>query len=295
MRPSVFYAGVLDVLRMPPRFMSPRIPTLAAVFALAALAFPNEASAQEYPACGTKPVTQKDSEAAHAKYLAGKVEYDEYHHAEAVRLFRDAYSRDCTKHELLIIISRSYALLGELPEAIRALETYLERVPGTPDATTYRNQIQAMKDTLAKRAQQAPAEKPSPAADKPAETAPPPAQVEERHHTVLPWVLVGVGAAAAGSGAVFLAVAPDLPALCDASTSRCDKVGTPSEIEERETTAAHSKDYPRLGAGLLIGGAVVLGGGLLWHFLEPTGPKPSASLVPAVGPGYGGVALGGRF
>ena len=39
-----------------------------------------------------------------------------------------------------------------------------------------------------------------------------------------------------------------------------------------------------------------LGGGLLWHFLEPTGPKEkSARIAPAVGPGFAGLSLTGKF
>ena len=83
--------------------------------------------ADEYPTCTGRTVTPADSEAAHIKYLAGKVDYDEYRYASAIAQFRDAYARDCHKHELLIIISRAYELNGDRASAIRALETYLER------------------------------------------------------------------------------------------------------------------------------------------------------------------------
>jgi len=50
----------------------------------------------------------------------------------------------------------------------------------------------------------------------------------------------------------------------------------------------------------VIASAGVLGAGLLWHFVEPTGPvektgKIKPTLVPAVAPGYAGMSLGGSF
>jgi hypothetical protein len=53
------------------------------------------------------------------------------------------------------------------------------------------------------------------------------------------------------------------------------------------------------GGGLFIGGVVVAGGGLLWHFLEPgshaegDSSTTKASIHPDLGPGYAG--LSGSF
>ena len=62
-----------------------------------------------YPACTSKP-TQADTEAAHGAYMAGKGSFDEADYTTAINYFRDAYRRDCTKNELLIIIARAYEL-----------------------------------------------------------------------------------------------------------------------------------------------------------------------------------------
>ncbi len=48
--------------------------------------------------------------------------------------------------------------------------------------------------------------------------------------------------------------------------------------------------------GFIVGGVGIaaVAGGLIWHFLEPTGEK-TAGLVPQLGPGYAGMALSGTF
>ncbi len=50
----------------------------------------------------------------------------------------------------------------------------------------------------------------------------------------------------------------------------------------------------RVGGAVAIAGAVVLGGGLLWHFLEKPGASQAsgAFLTPVVTPVYAGLALG---
>ncbi|MGH7285479.1 MAG: hypothetical protein ACRELY_28490, partial [Polyangiaceae bacterium] len=70
-----------------------------------------------YPACTSQP-SKDDSEVAHGAYIAGKRAFDENDYPTAIQYFKDAYRRDCTKYELLNIISRSYELKGDRPEAI---------------------------------------------------------------------------------------------------------------------------------------------------------------------------------
>ncbi len=52
-----------------------------------------------------------------------------------------------------------------------------------------------------------------------------------------------------------------------------------------------------LGVILTATGGAALVGGLIWHFLEPAGTHRDAAFViaPAIGPGYGGVGVVGRF
>ena len=71
----------------------------------------------------------------------------------------------------------------------------------------------------------------------------------------------------------------------------------------RSTTQddAGTRASSRIAGPILIGGGVaIVAGGLLWHFLEPTGPvektgKLKPSVTPQVAPGYAGMSLGGSF
>ena len=92
-----------------------------------------EAAPRTRPRAAPARSRRRESERAHTIYQAGKVQYDDKNYDAAIAQFRDAYKRDCSKHDLLIIISRAYELKGDKAEALRALETYVERVPNSPD------------------------------------------------------------------------------------------------------------------------------------------------------------------
>src|SRR5690242_18611823 len=57
-------------------------------------------AASVYPQCATTP-TKAESDKAHSAYLLGKSSFDEGDYASAITMFKEAYRRDCTKHELL--------------------------------------------------------------------------------------------------------------------------------------------------------------------------------------------------
>lgn len=244
------------------------------------------------PPCG--PVPTAESERAHKLYEAGKAYYDDGAYENAIAQFREAYRKDCSKHDLLIIISRSYELRTDRAEAIRALETYLERVPNSPDAQVHRNRIDNLKRELGR-------EKAAAAAQP---VTPPPKQ-EMREHTIPPWIVVGLGGAAIIAGVVVIATAPQLPAGCKSDSKSCAKDPTGKETAEgfrnRQETAGQARDQPIYGIVVIGGGAALVATGLLWHFLEPTGPvdaqaaKIRPKLTPQVAPGYGGLSLGGTF
>ena len=48
------------------------------------------------------------------------------------------------------------------------------------------------------------------------------------------------------------------------------------EYQQRQDDAGRHVNQPTIGAIALGTGAVLMAAGLLWHFLEPTGPKSSA-------------------
>jgi hypothetical protein len=266
--------------------------------------------AQPYPQC-TKTVTPQESDLAHQKYIAGKQDYDEGNYESALRRFRDAYNLDCQKHELLIIISAAYERNLNKGEAIAALEAYVQRAPTAPDVDTYKTKIANLKKELAKS--------PPPTASSTSAPPPPPPSSDAQEHTIYPWLVVGLGGAAVVGGVISLALAPDLPVGCDKSTKECvylepnvsDKpTGTqvlPSQqqkrdLADRQDTAGRSVTMPVVGVVLLASGGALIAGGLLWHFLEPTGPKEAPATgklrikpAPAIGAGFAGLSLGGTF
>ena len=267
---------------------------LAVATSVPALAQTASGSATPYPAaCSSVP--QSESERAHTIYQAGKVQYDDKNYDAAIAQFREAYKRDCSKHDLLIIISRAYELKGDRVEALRALEMYLERVPNSPDAPTHRNGIESLKRQIAA------APPPTATATAPASSstaAPPPAEMRE--HTLPPWFVVGLGGASIVTGAILLVVAPQVPRNCDTTKGSCTSTGPGDDIAKDQKQAGNAVGYTTGGLIAIIAGAGVLGAGLLWHFLEPTGPvektgKLTPKLTPAVAPGYAGMSLGGRF
>jgi hypothetical protein len=286
--------------------------------AVPAFAQPNAsepASVTQYAVCAGKP-TQADTEAAHGAYMAGKGSFDEADYTTAINYFKDAYRRDCTKNELLIIIARAFELQGNRREAVHALETYLERVPTAQDAEVQRRHIANLKRELTEQpvatasasasatpiapasappvpsASPSSAESASAASGSPANPTPP----SRPGHSIAPWVLVAVGGAAAISGGILFGVGSGQVSSAESvcgSSHQCpagsSAIGQGNSGRSNET------------AGVVIGsvGLPVLVGGLIWHFVERTGteqPKTGRAVVtPQVGPGYAGVGLGGQF
>lgn len=254
------------------------------------------APAADYPMCTNRRVSAEESEAAHKKYTAGKVDYDEASYESAIARFRDAYAKDCTKHEILVIISRAYEQKGDRAEAVRALEAYLQRVPDSPERSTYESRIARLKDLADKDRQKAAASSPVAPASGPA-PAPAPAADKGGGHTVYPWILVGLGGAAIAAGAVALVLAPELPANCDSGTGDCKPVPNQDLSKDREQAGYHA-GLTTWGPITMIGGGLLVGGGLLWHFLEPSGSSAASNktrLTPSVGPGFAGLSLGGAL
>jgi hypothetical protein len=143
----------------------------------------------------------------------------------------------------------------------------------------------------------------------PAEAPPPPAPSQdaaekpaprpEREHTVFPWIVVGLGVATLTTGIVVFVTSPELPSGCEKSSKTCTKQPgeTAAAFATRQEQAGKSESQPTL--GLLVGaaGLGVVGAGLLWHFLEPTGPEKTGALrfTPWAAPGSAGGLLGASF
>jgi hypothetical protein len=123
---------------------------------------------------------------------------------------------------------------------------------------------------------------------KPAATPPPPPIVHHddtprQTHTALPWIVAGVGAAVAVTGAVLFVVGngkvSDAEALCP--DQLCQTSDALSRAQATHDDGATLKTAGVIALGL---GASLAAAGLVWHFVEPT-----------VGPGQAGVRLRIRF
>lgn len=286
---------------------------LGVAAAVPALAQPSPA-VTEYPACPDPPprLSQAELDAAHAVYLAGKAAYDEADYQKAVDNFQDAYRRDCSKVALLDYIARAYQARGNQAEAVHALETYLQRNPKAPDAEQVQRRIQNLKAQMATGStatvsptatatttSTATATATATAAPTDTTTPPPP---PAGGHTLPPWIVVGVGGAALVTGGILVGVGQSKvsqsKAGCPADLSQCvPRTVTPgANPQDRQSLNNSGTALSNVGVGLLVGGGVAIAGGLVWHFMEPTGAKKKkAALTPQVGPGYAGLSLSGQF
>jgi tetratricopeptide (TPR) repeat protein len=277
-------------------------------------AFAESAPNAQYPKCDRQP-SAADVEAAKGVYTFGKRKYDEADYTAALNAFNDAYKSDCRQHDLLVIIGKTYEAMGNRAEAIRAYETYLDRVPNASDAETYRRRISNLKAQMPAPTAAPPTEQPtatgtappSPTLTPTASAAPsatstnptPPKDSQDqggRGHTIPPWIVVGIGGAAAVTGGIlYLVGAGDVSSaeqLCGQAHTACPKGS--SAIDQGN----HGKSLETAGGALFIGGILVAAGGLVWHFLEPTGPKQEkagARVTPILAPGVAGLGAGGQF
>lgn len=108
-----------------------------------------------------------------------------------------------------------------------------------------------------------------------------PSEGKEREHTPYPWLVVGLGAVGVAVGAVILATAPDRPSNCDKTDRRCTRLpGQSQEDYDKDLEQAGVADtQPVVGWATIGIGAALLVGGLVWHFLEPTGPTSKATAL----------------
>jgi hypothetical protein len=281
----------------------------AVPIALPVLAQP---SADYPPPCDASRVTKADIDRAHTVFLSGKQYLEESNYDKAISYFKDAYSIDCSVHAMLPIIATAYERKGDKSEAVRALEEYTKRAPNAPDHDVIERRIRNLKDQLAREQAAASASAPVPTASAPAPPQPAPTASAEAAatastptpaptaatstaggHSALPWILVGVGGAAAVTGVVLIAVgSPDL--------SNADKAcpGRVCPTQSSLNQGNNARNLVNAGGGLIGGGLAVAAAGLLWHFLEKTDQgaagetQTSTHISPVIIPGYAGIAVG---
>jgi hypothetical protein len=113
-------------------------------------------------------------------------------------------------------------------------------------------------------------------------------------HTVYPWIVVGVGVAGIAAGVVVVVTSPTRPDNCSKASQTCKRL--PGESDEDfardQDRAGQADSRPTLGWIIAGAGAVVAAGGLVWHFLEPTGEGKRGTRVT---PWTSGAASGVTF
>jgi tetratricopeptide (TPR) repeat protein len=210
--------------------------------------------------------------------------YTQKKYDDAIKSFEQAYALRA-EPELVYNIARAHEKSLRRAEAIAAYEKFVN-LPGT----TAELRTKALNAMEALRAEQAALDR-AKAPPKVEVSAPTPddregasgvtAQVTpERSAPVLPWTLVGVGAAGMGVGAVFGLLALDAKSDFDVGAT-ADKAST---VETRALVADLA----------LFGGAAVAVTGLVLLLVEGGEAAPSETAwVPTLGPG--GVGVAGRF
>jgi hypothetical protein len=127
----------------------------------------------------------------------------------------------------------------------------------------------------------APRETSASVADQP--TSPPPASTGG--HTVFPWLVVGAGVASLVTGIVV----GQIGAADKDQLQACQPSCVPGEVDAADTKVT-------VGYVLDAVGIAAIAGGVLWHFLEPVGPKNTTWRVqPAVGQRDAGFVFAGQF
>ena len=232
----------------------------------------------------------------------------------ALRRFKDAYNLDCSKPELLLIVSATYERKGDRVSAVAALETYVQRAPkDAPDMATTQAKIENLKKQIAATSRRRP--RPFERTDA--------ADERQRAGSIrfYPWDRGRAWALRGDHCSRHRALYADRAGLARRTATRSTGYDArryirPLARPDADLTPRRSRQ-PKAGqpeqglsdgyaintvgivftimAGGGVDGSV---GGLVWHFLEPTGPNDkssSAHLTPAVGPGFRGLSFDTTF
>ncbi len=251
-----------------------------------------------YPAC-TKKATDDDVTAAAGAHRAAMEAFDRFQYAQAVRLWTDAYTFDCTRPKVFINIGQAYERDGDKAGALAVYELLLERAPADAPADLTQK-VEALREAVKREAEER-KRKADAEAKKAAESQAKrgPAEPDEEASPplgIVPWIGVGVGGAAAIAGGVLLGVGlTQASSAADECADPAARTGCPqTAVDDGEAGETMSM----VGQGLLYAGGGILVASLVVQLVvnQPPSTEPAAATVtPLAGPGFGGVAFSGRF
>jgi hypothetical protein len=292
---------------------------LATAVAVPALAQTSGSQLQYNQTCTTANASQEDKDNAAKLFEVAKKSLNVSDFDRAISLFKQSYDFYCAP-EILLWLADAFERKGDRPEAVRALLEYkrrlgdslppdkkaeidrrIQNLGGNPSGTTTApattTSSTTSTTTSATTTTTATSTGTGPVATTTATAVPTSTATAGGGggggHSIAPWIVVGVGGAALVTGAILVPIGAgkvsDAEKQCPSRTN-CSSTVT-SEGNSGRTLQS---------VGFIVGGvglAAVIGG-LIWHFVEPTGPsQPSTGtfVSPAVGPGYAGLAAGGAF
>jgi hypothetical protein len=264
------------------------------------------ADVKQYSECTHEP-SDTDLTAAKGAFQAGNASFDEADYPRAIIYWEDAYRRDCTAHALLLNLARAYELNGNKPQAVVSLQTYLARVPASPDKDkiqrridVLQKQIEAERAAAAQAAQAPPPPPPAQSPSRPAAEEPPVATDSAARGTsagkrpIAPLIVGAAGAGLAVVGVILYATGKhDL----SNAESKCPRHDCVNDALKDEGNAA--RERVNVGGALTAVGIVTAGVGLSWYLLQkPSAPKPVAfikRLEPVASPSFVGLSYSSRF
>ena len=219
-------------------------------------------------------------------YTQARRAFDEKRYDDSITLLKEANA--CTPNPVYLAnIARAHEEAGRPKDALAAWRSYLAVVNDPNERARAEGRIQVLTKTVEdqeqtdRAASEAAARKsaapPEPPRKEPEARPPPPAP--KSGVSAAPLVVTGIGVVALGAG-VFLGLR--------ASAKHDDAVAEPA-VDRAESLQSSARDLGHAANIMLIGGAIVTAGGLVWLGVDLFRPQPgtrsaSARVSGLVGP-----------
>jgi len=256
--------------------------------------FPADAQAQRHPPAKAPKETANPNKARATELFKKSAEaYLRGDFGQTIALLDEAYALD-PQPVLIYNKARAHEGLGHLPEAIELYEKYLAEEPSSRDRGAIEQRLVTLRQQRDERGavekertvveqERAAVEKER--AAQPSTTDQPPERPHRR--SVVPYVVMGVGAAGLVSGTVFGLMA--LSRKDDATAEPTQQKSV--DLRDKGATFATVSNIS------FIAGGVLVAAGAVWWFVDGKRSRRSGSSTTPiqVGLGPGSIQLGGTF